>query len=107
MTLCTHHSEEGRVRSYSVMRLSVRSLAFATGIATAFVYMICALFIAFAPRAATIFFGYILHADLTNIVRSIGWGSFIMGLCVWSVGTGLYAAFMARIYNRLLSRQTN
>ena len=62
---------------------------------------------AFAPRAATIFFGYILHADLTNIVRSIGWGSFIMGLCVWSVGTGLYAAFMARIYNRLLSRQTN
>ena len=107
MTHSTYHSEEGRVRSYSVTRLSVRSLALATGIATAFVYMICALFIAFAPRAATIFFGYILHADLTNIVRSIGWGSFIMGLCVWSVGTGLYAAFMARIYNRLLSRQTN
>ena len=80
MTHSIHHGEENRVRSYSVTRLSERSLALATGIATAFVYMLCVLFIAFAPRAATIFFGYILHADLTNIVRSVGWGSFITGL---------------------------
>ena len=43
MTHSTYHSEESRVRSYSVMRLSVRSLALATGIATAFVYMLCVL----------------------------------------------------------------
>ncbi len=107
MTHSTYHSEESRVRSYSVMRLSVRSLAFATGIATAFVYMLCVLFIAFAPRAATIFFGYTLHADLTNSVRNVNWGSFITGLFTWSLGTGLYAAFMARIYNRLVSKSTN
>jgi hypothetical protein len=106
MTHSTYHNEESRVRSYSVTRLSARSLAFATGIATAFVYMLCVLFIAFTPRAATIFFGYVLHADLTNVVRSVGWGSFITGLFAWSLGTGLYAAFVTRIYNRLVSRST-
>ena len=99
MTHSNYHSEEGRVRSYSVMRLSVRSLA----LITTFVYILCLLFIAFAPQVATILFGYILHTDLINIVRSVGWGSLIMGLCIWSVGNGLYAVFMARIYNRLVS----
>jgi hypothetical protein len=99
MTHSTYHSEESRVRSYSVMRLSVRSLA----LITTFVYILCLLFIAFAPRVATIFFAYTLHADLINIVRSVGWGSLITGLCIWSVGNGLYAVFMARIYNRLVS----
>ncbi len=99
MTHSNYHSEEGRVRSYSVMRLSVRSLA----LITTFVYILCLLFIAFAPRVATIFFAYTLHADLINIVRSVGWGSLITGLCIWSVGNGLYAVFMARIYNRLVS----
>ncbi len=107
MTHSTYHSEESRARSYSVMRLSVRSLALATGITTVFVYMICALFIAFTPRDATIFFGYILHADLTNIVRSVGWESFITDLFAWSLGTGLYAAFMARPYNRIVSKSIN
>jgi uncharacterized membrane protein (DUF485 family) len=106
MTHSTYQREESRVRSYSVMRLSVRSLALATGIATAFVYMLCVLFIAFAPQAATIFCGYTLHADLTNIVRNANWGSFITGLFTWSLGTGLYAAFMAQIYNRIVSKQT-
>jgi uncharacterized membrane protein (DUF485 family) len=107
MTYGTYHSKESRVRSYSVMRLSVRSLALATGITTAFVYMLCVLFIAFAPRAATIFFGYTLHAELTNIVRNVNWGSFITGLFAWSLGTGLYAAFTARLYNRLVSKSIN
>jgi hypothetical protein len=33
MTNSTYHSEESRVRSYSVMRLSVRSISLATGVA--------------------------------------------------------------------------
>ncbi|AFY96930.1 DUF5676 family membrane protein [Chamaesiphon minutus] len=99
MTHSNYHSEESRVRSYSVMRLSVRSLV----LTTIFVYILCVLFIAFAPRVATILFGYTLHADLINIVRSVGWDSLITGLCVWSVGNGLYAVFMAQIYNRLVS----
>ena len=98
MTHSTYHSEENRVRNYSVMKLSVRSLV----LTTTFVYILCMLFIAFAPRVTTILFDYILHADLINIVRSVGWGSLITGLCVWSVGTGLAAAFMARLYNRLV-----
>jgi uncharacterized membrane protein (DUF485 family) len=104
MSHSIHHRVEDRERSYSVIKLNARSIAFATGIATAFVYMLCVLFIAFMPRTAMIFFGYILHADLTNIVRSVGWGSFITGLFDWSLGTGLYAAFIARLYNRLVSK---
>jgi uncharacterized membrane protein len=55
------------------MRLSARSLAFAIGITTAFIYMLCVLFIAFAPQSATIFFGYILHLiDLEDLSKFEG-----------------------------------
>jgi hypothetical protein len=69
---------------------------------TGLVYSICVVFVALAPQASTAFFGYILHLNLTGIVRVVSLGSFVTGLLFWSLGTGLYAAAIARLYNRLL-----
>ena len=102
MTHSTHHAEETRVRNYS--RLSVRSLFLATAIITGIAYLICILFLTVAPQATMTFFSYALHASLSGIIRSVTWGSFIVGLLVWSVGIGLYAAFVARLYNKLSVR---
>jgi hypothetical protein len=45
-----------------------------------------------------------MHMDLSNIARVITWGSFIVGLLFWTVGTALYAALIARLYNSLTNR---
>lgn len=94
----THHTN----RVTTVLR--ARSLFTATAVMSALVYIICVVFIVFAPQATMTFFGYILHADLSSIARSISFNSFIVGLLTWSLGTGLYAALIARLYNRLSHR---
>jgi len=104
MTHSVHHTEETRVRSYSALRLSVRSLFLATAIASGIAYLVCVLFLTVAPQATMAFFSYVLHANLSGIIQSVTWGSFIVGLLIWSVGTGLYAAFVARLYNKLSVR---
>jgi hypothetical protein len=113
MTHSIQHIVKNRVRSYTLPTLSVRyhlrwlpraSLFLATAITTGIAYLVCVLFLIVAPQVTMGFFSYVLHANLSGIIRSVTWGSFIVGLLVWSVGTGLYAAFVARLYNKLSVR---
>lgn len=101
MTRRTHHVEENHVRGHSGMKLKERSLFLATAITTGIVFLLCSLVVTLAPRPSWAFFSYILHTNLTGIAQKLTWGSFITGLLVWSLGTGLYAAVVARLYNRL------
>lgn len=106
MTVRTHHhqNENQHENRSRVIKLNARSLSLATAVMTGLVYTICVLFIAVAPKVAMAFFGYILHADLTQINRLVTFGSFIVGLLFWTVGTALYAALIASFYNRLTPR---
>lgn len=104
MTLSTQNHERHHAHKSPSTKLSGRSLSIATAIITGLVYTICILFITLIPQAAMAFFSYILHADLTNIARTVTWGSFIGGLIFWSVGTALYAALLARLYNSFVPR---
>jgi uncharacterized BrkB/YihY/UPF0761 family membrane protein len=99
-----HHRENPSNVRNSISKLNTRSLSLATAIITALVYIACILFVAVAPKAAMAFFGYVLHMDLSNIARVITWGSFIVGLLFWTVGTALYAALIARLYNSFAVR---
>ncbi|WP_071882435.1 DUF5676 family membrane protein [Stanieria cyanosphaera] len=103
MTSHTHHPGTHHINR-STTRLRMRSLFIATAVMSAVAYTICVVFIVLAPQATIGFFGYILHADLSNIARSVSFGSFIVGLLAWSLGTGLYAALIARLYNQISSR---
>lgn len=100
MTSHTHHTGTHQTNPVTTI-LRARSLFIATAVMSALAYIICVVFIAIAPQATIAFFGQILHADLSSIARSITFGSFIVGLVAWSLGTGLYAALIARFYNRL------
>lgn len=104
MTHSSHKHEETRLRSYSALKLSVRSLFLATAIITGIAYLICFLYLIVAPQATMTFFSYALHVNLAGITPNLTWASFIIGLLVWSVGTGLYAAFVARLYNKVSVR---
>lgn len=83
------------------MRIEIRAFSFAAGMATALLFVICAVGVALAPEAATAFAGNLIHADLTGITRPLTWGTFVLGLTVWTIGTALTFGFVAWTYNRL------
>jgi hypothetical protein len=84
------------------MRLNTRAFAIAAGATAAVLFTICALAVAIAPGPTTAFFGYLVHADLSTLPRTLTVASFIAGLIGWTVGTALSFGFAATIYNRLI-----
>jgi hypothetical protein len=102
MATSAHHEQPNVHRSHLVSKLSPRSLFTATSLISGAFFTACFLSLAVAPEPTMAFLSYILHSDLTSISRPVNPGSFIVGLLAWSLGTGLYAALIARIYNRLL-----
>jgi hypothetical protein len=104
MTRSIHPFEENHVRSHSGMKLSARSLFLATAVTTGILYLICILFVLLVHQLTMAFFSSILHANLTGITLTVTWGNFVTGFLFWSIGIGLYAALLARLYNRFLFR---
>lgn len=93
-----------RISRFLVMKLDGRSLFIATAAITGVVYAICFLLIVIAPQTTMAFISYVIHIDLTNLGLWVSWGSFIAGLLFWSLGTALYTAFIAWLYNRFLDK---
>ena len=54
-----------------------------------------------APTQTTAVFGYVLHADLSPIMRSVSWGGFFVGLVCWYLLVAISAGAGASLYNRL------
>lgn len=86
------------------MKLNAGAFGAAAGIAAATLFTLCAAFVAIAPGTATAVFSYVLHLDLTNLARSLSFGSFFGGLIFWGLGTALVFAVAARFYNALVGR---
>lgn len=84
------------------MRLDTRAFAIAAGLTAAVLFTICALAVAIAPGPTTAFFGFLVHADLSTLQRTLTFASFIGGLIGWTLGTALTFGLAARIYNRLV-----
>lgn len=58
------------------MKLDIRALAIAAAVVAAALFLICAFFVAVAPKETTAFAGHLIHADLSGISRSLTWASF-------------------------------
>lgn len=84
------------------MRLELRAFALAGGLTAAVLFTICAAAVAVAPDATTAFAGTLIHADLSGIMRTLTWGTFALGLVMWTLGTAAVFGFVAGAYNRLL-----
>jgi len=104
MTRNIHHVAENHIRSYSGMKLNERSLFLATAITTGTIYLLCILFVLLSPQLAMAFFSSIVHTSLTGMTLIVTWENFVTGLLFWSIGTGLSAALLARLYNRFSFR---
>jgi hypothetical protein len=76
----------------------------AAGIVAAVLFTICALAVAVAPESTTALAGYLIHLDLSGVIRTLTFGSFIAGLVIWTLGTAITFGFAAAIYNKLVAR---
>lgn len=83
------------------MKLDARAFGLAAGATAGVLFILCALAVAIAPEATTSFAGYLIHADLSAMTRTLTLGSFVGGLVCWTVGTGLVFWFTGVVYNRL------
>ena len=83
------------------MRLDALAFGIAAGAAAAVLFTVCAAAVAIAPDATTAVASYLIHMDLSGMSRSLTFGSFIGGLLIWTVGTGLTFWLFGSIYNRL------
>ena len=83
------------------MKLDPRAFSLAAAVTAGVLFIACALAVAVAPETTTAFAGYLIHADLSGVSRSLTLGNFIGGLVCWMAGTALAFWFMAVVYNRL------
>lgn len=81
------------------MKLKVWAFARAVGLVSAVVFTICAFFVAIAPEATADVIGYLLHINLFGLTRFISWGSYVAGVLAVGIGTTLWAAAVAKLYN--------
>lgn len=85
------------------MKLDVRAAAVAAGSVTALVYALCTAFCVLAPESAVVqLTTAFLHIDITGLYRQVTWGSFIVSLLGWGLGTAVVASATAWLYNRLV-----
>jgi hypothetical protein len=84
------------------MRTNIRALGFASGLIAAATFAVCGLLVAVAPGATSSFFGWVLHIDLSGLLRPISWSNFIAGLVVFSAFIGICVAATAWLYRKLV-----
>lgn len=85
------------------MRIEPRAFGFAAGLTAALLFTLCAVAVALSPGSTTALAGFLVHADLSGLTRSLTLTSFIGGLALWAVGIGLTFALAGWLYNRLTS----
>ena len=84
------------------MKLDVRAAAVAAGSIAALVYVLCTAFCVLLPESTVVYVTTVFfHIDVTGLYRQITWGSFIVSLLGWGLGTAVVAGGMAWLYNRL------
>ena len=83
------------------MRLDAKAFGMAGGAAAAVLFVVCAVAVAIAPGSTTAFAGYLIHADLSGLARTLTWGSFMGGLLAWTLGASVTFWLGAVIYNGL------
>ena len=88
------------------MRLNTRAFGMAAGTTAAVLFTVCSLAVAVAPDATTAFFGYLVHMDLSGLLRTLTFANFVGGLVMWTLGTAITFGLAGAIYNRLIGAES-
>ena len=84
------------------MKIRAVTLGIAVGIGSAVLWTICSLLVALAPEPSMALTRSLFHVASGGPAWGITWGGYLVGLGVWTVGSGIFAWFCAQLYNRLL-----
>ena len=84
------------------MKLAAARFGLAVGIGSAILWTICSLLVAVMPEPSLALTRSLFHVASGGPVWGVTWAGYLVGLCVWSVGSGLFAWLCAGFYNRLL-----
>ncbi|MEX2469294.1 MAG: DUF5676 family membrane protein [Pseudohongiellaceae bacterium] len=85
------------------MKLNTIKFGLAAAYAASLFWIICSLLVAILPGISMRMGGYMVHADLTGMNWSLGILGFVVGLLMWALSAGIFAAATAAIYNNLVS----
>lgn len=88
------------------MRIDTKFLGLATAFVVAATFTLCSLIVAIAPGALSAFVSYALHIDITGIARPITFASYLVGIVVVGVVSGVLVAAVAGIYNGFAGRRS-
>ena len=84
------------------MRIQARSLGIAVGIGAAVLWTICSLLVAVAPEPSMALTRSLFHVASGGPAWGITWAGYLVGLFVWTAGSGIFAWLCAFLYNRML-----
>lgn len=84
------------------MKFEAARFGLAIGIGSAILWSLCSLVVAVAPEPSLALTRSLFHVASGGPVWGVTWAGFLVGLCVWSVGSGLFAWLCAGLYNRML-----
>jgi hypothetical protein len=84
------------------MKIEAVPLGLAVGIGSAVFWTICSILVVAAPEPSLALTRGLFHVASGGPTLGITWGGYLVGLCVWSVGSGFFAWLCARLYNRML-----
>jgi len=84
------------------MKLEAARVGLAVGFGSAILWTICSLLVAVMPGPSLALTRSLFHVASGGPVWGVTWAGYLVGLCVWSVGSGLFAWLCASFYNRLL-----
>ncbi len=87
------------------MKLEAGPLGGAVASVSAILWTICSLIVAVAPEPSAALTRSLFHVASGVPALSVTWGGYVLGLCVWSLGSGLFAWLCARLYNRMTLRR--
>ncbi len=78
------------------------TLGFSVAITAAIAWTICSIVVAIAPEQTLAVTRDLFHVLSGNVQWGVTWGGYMMGLCGWSVGAGIFAWICGVLYNRML-----
>lgn len=84
------------------MKIEAARFGLAVGIGSSILWTICSLLVAVMPEPSLALTRSLFHVASGGPVWGVSWTGYLVGLCVWSVGSALFAWLCAFLYDQLL-----
>lgn len=85
------------------MKLKAGSLGLAVGVGAAILWLICSLVVAVAPDSAGSLTAQLFPVAPGHASVGVTWSGFFVGLCFWSIVSGIFVWLCAGLYNVLVA----